>query len=470
MEIIKKIYLIFKIIRTAIKFKNTSNLKVKTEEAKNITTLIEKSGPIAIKLGQILSTRIDIIPKELTNEFKKLQTNIKPIPFKKIKNIIENKFNTNINNIFKKINENPLASASVAQVHTALSIKNEKLVIKIIKPKIKKTIKRDILLLKFFSIIAHIFFKKIRRLKPIDMIKELETNLKNEINLKNEAINIIKMQKNFKNNKKIYIPRLEINLTNDEIITLEYMDGINITNKEKLDKINLNTKIIITNLLETLYTQIFKYNLFHADLHPGNILISKNTLNTPIIILIDFGISSTIKNNEKIYLAKNLLAFAQKNYKKVVKLHLKAETINTEKSIQEIENELYFIFEPILNKKIEKISFKKTIESLIKLSKTLNMQIQPQLILFQKTLLSIESISRHIEPSINLWKITRMSIEKIIIKNTLNEKIKNIFNNKTCKKLKINHTQKTYVKIMPSMIIYLTIILTNNIIKYEILL
>lgn len=470
MEIIKKIHIIVKIITTTKKFKNASNTKEKKEAAIKITSLIEKLGPIAIKLGQILSTRIDIIPVELTNEFKKLQTNIKPVIFKKIKSIIEKKFNTKITNIFKKINENPLASASVAQIYTALSIKNEKLIIKVIKPKINSSIKKDIFLLKILSIIAHILLKKIRRLKPIDIIKELEINLKTEINLKNEAINIIKMQKNFKNDKKIYIPKLEISLTTNEIITLEYIDGINITNKEKLNKINLNTKIILTNLLEILYTQIFKYNLFHADLHPGNILISKNNLNMPIIILIDFGISSTIKNKEKIYLAKNLLAFAQKNYKKVAKLHFKAKTINTSKSIQEIENDLYFIFEPILNKKIEKISFKKTMESLIKLSTALNMQIQPQLILFQKTLLSIESISRHIDPSINLWKITRISIEKIIIKNTLNEKIKNIFNIRKNKKLKINYINQTYIKIIPAILIYLIIILTHNIIKYEILL
>lgn len=467
MNILKKIYSISKIIILILRLKNSSQIKEKKETAKKITSLTEKLGPIAIKLGQILSTRIDILPEELTNELKKLQTNIKSIKFKKIKNIIEKNFNANLNTIFKKINENPLASASIAQIHTALSIKNEKLVIKVIKPELKDTIKKDLILLKFFSIISHIIFPKIRRLKPIDIIKELDKSLKNEINLKNEAINIIKTQKNFKSNKKIYIPKIDLNLTTNEIITLEYVDGINITNKEKFTKIKLNTKIIITNLLELLYTQIFKHNLFHADLHPGNILISKNKLNESIIVLIDFGISSTIKNKEKIYLAKNLLAFAQKNYKNVAKLHLKAKTINTKKTIQEIENDLYFIFEPILNKKIEEISFKKTMFLLINLSKSLNMQIQPQLILFQKTLLSVESISRHIEPSINLWKITRLSLEKIIIKNTLKEKIKNLLKNKKNNKTKRKNNYN--LKIAPLIITYLTIILLNNIIKYKML-
>ncbi|CAB3976250.1 ABC1 kinase family protein [Candidatus Azoamicus ciliaticola] len=467
MNLIKKIYSISKIITLILILKKSSNVKEKKETAQKITNLIEKLGPIAIKLGQILSTRIDLLPEELINELKKLQTNIKPIKFKKIKNIIEKKFNAKLNSMFKKINENPLASASIAQIHTALSKKNEKLVIKIIKPEIKNTIKKDLILLKFFSIIIHIIFPKIRRLKPIDIIKELDKSLKTEINLKNEAINIIKTQKNFKNNNKIYIPKIDITLTNDEIITLEYIDGINITNKEKFTKIKLNTKIIVTNLLELLYTQIFKHNLFHADLHPGNILISKNKSNKSVIVLIDFGISSTIRTKEKIYLAKNLLAFAQKDYKNVAKLHLKSQTINTKKTIQEIENDLYFIFEPILNKKIEKISFKNTISLLINLSRSLNMQMQPQLILFQKTLLSIESISRHIEPSINLWKITRISLEKIITKNTLTEKIKKIFKNKKNNKEKIKNKNNYNMKPIPLIITYLIIILINNIMKYK---
>lgn len=470
MNIIKKLNKIIKIILLIIKLKKAKEKNLKIKISKKIQILIEELGPIAIKLGQILSTRIDIIPEELIYELKKLQTNIKTIKFNIIKNIIEKSFNDRMENIFKKINKNPLASASIAQIHTAISLKNEKLVIKIVKPEIKNIIKKDIFLLKIIAKIIHILFKKMRRLKPIDIIKELEINLKHEINLKNEAINIIKIQKNLKENKSVYIPKIKINLTTKEILSLEYIDGINITNKIKLKKENLDTKIIIINLLDLLYTQMFKYNLFHADLHPGNILISKNNSNNPIIVLIDFGISSTIKISEKMYLAKNLLAFSQKKYNKVAKLHLQAQTINKNKSIKEIENELYFIFEPILNKKIEKISFKTTILLLIKLSKSLNMQIQPQLILFQKTLLSIESISRNIEPSINLWKITRLSLEKIILKTTIIDKIKKIIkNNKNSDVIKKIEEKSCLKKLFIIFILYIIILIINNLIQYNII-
>lgn len=464
-RLIKIFFLLTKLLLLTliIKNKKTSNLNelkhLNIIHAKHIRLTLEKLGPIFIKFGQMLSTRIDIFSIEIINELKTLQTNTAHIAFKEIKTIIENDFNKKICQLFKKINENPLGSASIAQIHSAVSIDNEKVIIKVIKPHINKLIKKDIFLLKIISHVIHIFFKKLRRLKSIDIINELEITLFNEINLKNEAVNIIKMKNNFHKDEKIYIPNVNLKLTTKNILTLEYIDGINITNNKKFTKHSIDTNLLITNLLHMFYTQTFKHKFFHADLHPGNILVSKNNTNNPVLILLDFGIISSLKNNEKFYLSENLLAFAQRNYKKVAYLHIKAKTIQTTKSIKEIESELYFLFEPILNKKIKNISFKKTITSLINLSKNFNMQLQPNFILFQKTLLSIESISRQLNPSINLWLITRQSIESIIIKNLIK---KNILENAkklitSTSKQNAKNTYINYYKI--TIIIYFIIII-----------
>ena len=413
---------------------NILKKKQSIKKEKKIRLALEELGPIFIKLGQILSTRSDIFPKNIINELEKLQTNTSTIPFNKIKKIIENSLKTKIENIFKSINENPLSSASIAQIHTAILKNNEKIAIKILKPNIKNLLNIDLQILKILATIIDIFFKNTERFKLKDIIIELKNILHNEINLKYEALNLIKIKKNMNKNKTIYIPNICWSLVRKNILATEYIDGINITNIKKIKKAQLNTKSITENLLNLFYTQVFKYNIFHADLHPGNILISKNNINKPIIILIDFGIISDLEDKEKFYLAENILAFAKKDYKKVAELHIKAQTISTQKSINNIENELCLVFEPILNKEIKDISFKKTIDSLLTLTKKFKLQIQPQLILFQKTLLTIESLCRQLNPNLNIWILTKLSLEKILLKTIITKKIiqniKNIMTNK----------------------------------------
>lgn len=456
---IKKTYLIIKLILILLNIKKYNNTYVFKNKFKKT---IEKIGPLTIKMAQILSTRKDIISDDIISELKTLQTHVKQESFNKIKPILI-KNNKNYNIEFKKINENALASASIAQIHTAISKKNEKLVIKIIKSDIRNIIKYDILLLKIISKIAHIIFPKFRRLKLIDIVKEIEKTLKIEINLENELINLTKIKKNSIKKNDIYIPNVKIELTSLDVLVMEYIDGINILNKSKLKKLKISSKLIIINLLNIFYTQLFKHKLFHADLHPGNILISINEVKKPIIILLDFGMISSIKEKEKIYLSKNLLAFSRKNYKEIAKLHIKAQTIKNNLSIQEIEKELFFIFEPILNKKIKNISFRYMFNSLKNLSKKFEMQTQPQMLLFQKTLLSIESISRQISPSINVWSITRLLLERIIIKESIINKIKK----KLKKKIHIHSKKHNMSSNTHNVLItlYITLIFLLNIIN-----
>ncbi|HFL8824106.1 MAG TPA: AarF/UbiB family protein [Candidatus Azoamicus sp. OHIO1] len=415
-------------------------------KGKRFRLALEELGPIFTKFGQLLSIRIDVLPSDISKELKKLQTNTYTSNVKDIKQIIETNLNLNIKNIFKKFNENPIASASVAQIHTGLLKTNQKVAIKIIKPNIKDTIKKDMALLNIISKLITVFFKKFKRLKPIEIILELNEILKNELNLKKEAANSVKLKQNFEKICHIYIPKIYWEYSTENMLVSEFIEGINITNIKKLKKNNINIEKLSYKLVEFFYLQALKYRFFHADLHPGNILIL-NT-NTPInkITLLDFGIVSSIKKSEKNYLTENILAFSQRNYRKVAYLHIKSKTMITEKSIDDLEKEICYICEPILNKPIKNISFEKTLTALINLTRAFNMQIQPKLILFQKTLMTIEGISRQINPNINLWKITRQSLEKIIFSDTIRKNTPIKIINKIIQSTKINKTKTLHEK------------------------
>lgn len=412
---------------------------------KKIRYSLEKLGPIFIKFGQMLSTRSDIIPEKLSAELKKLRTHVKPVKFEEIKKIIEKELNNKIENIFEKVNENPLTSASIAQIHSAILKDNEKVVIKVLKPDIKFIILIDIFILRFFAYFLHNFFIQFERFKPMDIINELQNILEDEINFNNEIANLIKMRNNFQKNKFIYIPKIYWEFFKKNIFVMEYIDGITITNKTKLVFNNFDLNFITKNLIDLFYLQSFKHRFFHADLHPGNIFISKNEYNEPIIILIDFGIVSSLEKNEVFYLAENILAFTKKDYKRIAILHLKAGTILTDKTVYEIENEICCVFEPMLNKEIKDINFKTAIKSVMNLGSKFNLQIQPQLILFQRTLLTVESLCRDLSPNLNIWNSTRLSIEKNFFKEIALERflfriksfLKN-FNKKEKNKIKKN--------------------------------
>ncbi|HIH2762443.1 MAG TPA: ABC1 kinase family protein [Candidatus Azoamicus sp. MARI] len=453
------IKLIILIIR--IKLKKTHSLE------KKIKIYIEDLGPVFIKFAQMISIRTDIIPENIIKELEKLQTHAKHIHFLEIKNKIKEIDEVLYNNI-NKINENPLASASIAQIHTAILNNKKKIIIKILKPEVKNIIKRDINILYKLSKISIFFFKKLERLKIIDVIDEIKNTFENEINFKKESLNIIKIKKNIKGMKDIYIPNI-IETKKEDILIIEYLDGINITNKKKFKKIDINSTNLIKTLLKLFYKQVFEDDIFHADLHPGNILISKTKLKQTIIILLDFGIISGLHYDEKIYLGENILAFAKKDYKKIIHLHLKAHTIEKNDTINIMEKELYDTFKSISGKKLEDIEIKSTINSLMKLSKKFNMQIQPNLILFQKTLLTIEGICRNLDVKINLWQLTRHVMEKILIREVF--KIKNITENK--KTINIMQYKRNISILSNNFLIFLimyicSLIILNIIIKYYI--
>lgn len=417
--------------------------KIFTFEPQNVKTALEKLGPIFIKFGQIISNRHDIFNKDIIYKLENLQNKTTFVNFKYIKNIIETSLDIKINLIFKKINENPLSSASIAQIHCGLLKNGDKVIIKILKPAIRETIYYDLFLLEILLICLSLFSKN-ARFKLLDILIEIKNIFKKELNFKHEAAFISKFKENFNNSSDFYAPNIYWNLVSDDILVMEYIDGINILNLKKFKQENILIPNVIYNLFYSFYLQFLKYNFFHADLHPGNILISKNNLSNIVLVFFDFGIVSYINDDQKFYLIENILSFIRKDYKTIIKLHLQAHTIDRDIDIHELECDLRFIFDPILDKNLKDICFKKIINGLIMISHKINMRIQPKMLLFQKNLILIEGISRNLDANINIWEINRQIIENIFITDIMLNKIlnkikqKNIINKKKITFKKIN--------------------------------
>lgn len=454
---VKIITLIIQLIKITNLILNIKIKKKNNNFEEKIKKVIEEMGPVFIKFAQMVSLRTDILSHDITKELEKLQTHANNINYSLIHEKIK-KIDKNIYNNIDKINENALASASIAQIHTALLKNKKKIIIKILKPDIKNDIKRDINILYYIAKIITFCSNKFNRLKLIDLVDELKNTLDNEINLNNEYINVLKFKKNVKELANIYIPNVILNQKNDDILIMEYVDGINITNEKKLKKNAINKDKLIKILLELFYKQVFEHDIFHADLHPGNILISKTNLNKTIVILLDFGIIGKLKNEEKIYLSENMIAFAKKDYKKIINLHIKAKTLKIKTNIEkeEMEKEIKNIFDPISGKYLKDIDFRHTLNSLAKFTKKFNMQLQPNLILFQKTLFTIEGLCRNLNEQVNLWKITRETIEKIIIEQIL--KIKKIKNSENNENIYHKNTKIQYNKIFSNISFFFIII------------
>ncbi len=434
---------------------------------KNIRLGFEKMGPIFIKLGQVISTRSDILSNEIINEFKNLQDSVDFIGFDKIKHIIEKSLRIKINDHFLKINENPLASASVAQVHAAVLKNNNKVLIKVLKPNVEKIIFFDLNFLKFIFFILSFFIKD--SIKILLILDELNFIFKNEINLKYEACYINKFKQNFSKNVFFYAPNVYWDFVAESVLVLEYLDGINILNYKKIMKENISINDLIYKLVESFYIQFLKYNFFHADFHPGNILISKNNTSEFIIIFIDFGIVGFIDDNQKFYLVENIISLIERDYIRMIKLHIKSYTIHPENDIKKIECEIRCVFDPILDKSLKEISFDKTFSSLMALLKKIKFEIQPKFLLFQKTLISLESIVRKLNNDINLWFLTIDIIKKIFAKNIiLNElyyKFKSLLN-----KIEEQEIERKKVKIKYNLFLrFINFILSDSFFNFLVL-
>jgi len=377
-----------------------------------IRRALEDLGPVFIKFGQMLSTRRDLLVDDIADELELLQDAVPPFANKKAQSIIEKAFRKSVDDLFDVFEKDPLASASVAQVHGAHLRSGEDVVIKVLRPDILPIIKRDISLLYIIAEWAARYSTEIRRLRPVEVVQEYEKTIIDEMDLMREAANASQLRRNFENSSVLYVPEVYWDYTRKNVMVMERIYGTPIRNIEKLKEQNTNMERLAELGVEIFFTQVFNHNFFHADMHPGNIFVDNSNPESPKYIAVDFGIVGTLSPVDKRYLAENFLAFFQRDYNKVAKLHVESGWVPSDTRVDEFESAIRSVCEPIFERPLKEISFGQLLLRLFQTARRFNMEVQPQLVLLQKTLLNIEGLGRQLYPDLDLWTTAKPFLEK----------------------------------------------------------
>lgn len=372
----------------------------------------EDLGPIFVKFGQALSTRPDILPPEIAIELSKLQDCVPPFDREKVLTILEKTFKCSPFDVFDQFNPEALASASIAQVHAARLKSGEEVVVKILRPNLRKAIERDLSILQTIASLAERYWHDSRRFKPKEIVQEFRQSLFDELDLHREAANAAQLRRNFHHSELLYVPEVHWDYVHTNVLVMERIYGIPVTDIARLRHAGVNLKKLAERGLEIFFTQVFRDCFFHADMHPGNIFVSLDRPDDPQYICVDFGIMGTLDDNDKRYLAENLLAFFNRDYKRVAQLHVESGWVARTTRIAEFESAVRTVCEPVFEKPLKDISFALLILRLFQVARRFAMEVQPQLILLQKTLLAVEGLGRQIYPELDLWTTAKPFLEK----------------------------------------------------------
>jgi len=373
-----------------------------------IREALEELGPIYVKFGQALSTRKDLLPENIADELVKLQDKVPPFSSEVAKAIIEKELGIPIDEAFADFDPVPLASASVAQVHTATLHSGAQVVVKVLRPDIEGRIHSDLALMYELARMAEKFWPDAKRLRPMDVVAEFERTTLDELDLIREAANAAKIRRNFENSKIIYIPEVHWPLTRQKIMVMERIYGIPVGDIEQLKAAGVDFKLLAERGVEIFFTQVFRDNFFHADMHPGNIFVEPPAG----YIAIDFGIVGSLSKFDQHYLAENLIAFFNRDYRKVAEMHVESGWVPRTTRIEELESAIRSVCEPIFEKPLKDISFGHLLLRLFQTARRFDMGVQPQLVLLQKTLLNIEGLGRELYPDLDLWRTAKPYLEE----------------------------------------------------------
>lgn len=378
---------------------------------------LEALGPIFVKFGQILSTRPDLIPDDIVAELKSLQDNVPPFSSAQAIKLIEEQLGRPIDQLFAEFSEQPLASASIAQVHTA-RLYNEagepdhEVVVKVVRPKIELTIERDLQLLETMASLLVKYSAEGRRLKPMEVVEDYRHTIIGELNLQVEASNATQLRRNFADSELLYLPEIHWEYTRPKVMVSERIYGIPVANIAELKAQGTNMKLLAERGVEIFFTQMFRDSFFHADMHPGNIFVSRENPDAPQYIAIDCGIVGSLTDEDLHYLAMNLLAFFNQDYQQVAQLHVDSGWVPATTKTHELAAAIRSVCEPIFEKPLAEISFGQVLIQLFSTARRFNMEVQPQLVLLQKTLLNIEGLGRQLYPDLDLWTTAKPYLER----------------------------------------------------------
>ena len=385
-------------------------------ESDRILQAFHALGPIFIKFGQIISTRIDMLPDNVVAILAQLQDNVPPFQAEQAEKIISKNIGKPLRHIFKNFNPNPIGSASLAQVHSAQLQNNRTVVIKILRPKLKININRNLKTLYQLAAIIDHYHPNGEIIRATEVIQDYDTAIHNEIDLSIEAANCSQMYRNTRSDSTVHIPKVIWQYCCKNMIVTEFVPGLEVSNIKKLRQHKVNTRILAHHLLLLFLKQTFEHNFFHADMHPGNILIDCKIPTKPIIGLVDFGIVGTMTKLDQFAIAQNLIAFFNRDYDRIIELHIASGWIPPIENRQNMMNQIRAIGEPLYAKPLKEISFAKVLAALIQIARQYHMIVQPQLILLQKTIFNIEALARRLDPELNLWENAKPFVENWIKK------------------------------------------------------
>jgi ubiquinone biosynthesis protein len=372
---------------------------------------LETLGPIFVKFGQLLSTRSDLLPEPVLKELAKLQDKVPPFDGAVAQAIIEKSLNKPLQDLFAEFNPIPLASASIAQVHAATTHNGEAVVVKVLRPTIAKTIRHDLSILKTLARLLERYSKKARRFKPKAMVSEFKKTLLDELDLMREAANASQLRRHFSHSPLLYIPKIYWSHTEGQVLTMERVYGLSTSDTAALKAHGVNVKKLAENIIHVFFTQVFRDCFFHADMHPGNLFVDITQPENPRYIAVDFGIVGTLNMADQRYLAENFLAFFQRDYRKVATLHVESGWVPPHTRIDEFESAIRTVSEPLFEKPLKEMSFGKTLLRLFQTAERFDMNIQPQFLLLQKTLITVEGLSRQLYPDLDLWRTAKPFLE-----------------------------------------------------------
>ncbi|MDO8826529.1 ubiquinone biosynthesis regulatory protein kinase UbiB [Methylophaga sp.] len=387
--------------------------KADLPRGERIRLALQDLGPIFVKFGQILSTRRDLLPEDIADSLAKLQDQVAPFPNDIALALIHAAYEEGEpERIFSHIDAEPLASASIAQVHAATLTDGKQVILKLVRPGIEKVIRRDVDLLYTLAGLAEKYWSEGKRLRPREVVAELEKNLFDELDMLREAASASQLKRHFADERLLYVPEVYWSLTKPNLLVQERVFGAPISNIALLKQHNIDLKLLATIGVEIFFTQVFRHSFFHADMHPGNILVDVSNPQLPRYIAIDFGIMGTLSPDDQRYLAENFLAFFNHDYRRVAELHIQSGWVPAETRMDEFESAIRSVCEPIFARPLKEISFGQLLLRLFQTARRFNMQIQPQLVLLQKTLLNIEGLGRDLYPDLDLWQTAKPILEQ----------------------------------------------------------
>jgi len=374
---------------------------------------LEELGPVYVKFGQILSTRRDLLPPDIADELAELQEHVPPFPGSEARAIIEAELGKPIDELFASFDEQPIASASIAQVHAAALPDGTEVVAKVVRPDIEQRIHADLELLSALARLARRYHPEGERIRPNEVVAEFQRVIFDELSMQHEGANASMLRRNFEDSEALYIPKIYWAWTAERVLVMERVGGVPVRDIDELKRRGVDLERLAVRGIRVFYTQVFQDNLFHADMHPGNIRVDTTDPANASFIALDFGIVGSLTPDDLYYIGENFLAIFNRDYRRVAELHVEAGWVPPDTRIDEMEAAARTVCEPSFTRPLEEVSFAELLINLFDVARRFKLTLQPQLIMLQKTLLNIEGMGRDLYPKLNIWDVAKPELERI---------------------------------------------------------